>query len=443
MNVRTALHTVADEACPARLPHDLWARGRRRRRRRIAGAALALFAVALLLPLTVASAGRPEAPADGRPTVPSRVQTPLMFQATAVSSPPGAATVIVTAPGGFGAIDMFGGYEDSALVVGTSGSYRMVRHIDGFAAGESILLSPDGRYLAGDWAFESSWRTGVGAAATVVMDLKTGRLRTYRAGAPIAWFPDGTRLLTTTGTLQMLHLDTGAVDDLGLRHDPTNGASVAVSPDGRQAVVQNWPRLDVLDLDTHRVHTLTDLSDRGTLAGPGAWTPDGRIAIWRCTPTCHGAARADVTLTYLDAANGVEARGPSLPGVAGSRLLGFQTDGDAIVIRFATTDTPSRPDAPDVTSPSTGHPEVIALRPDGRTTVLVSLPATASRVDVATDLLERFGATPPSPPARFADWLRPQTGKLLFIVAVIAAIYGWRRRRFTCNRAGVPAPGNT
>jgi hypothetical protein len=261
------------------------------------------------------------------------------------------------------------------------------------------------------------------------MDLTTGRLRTYRAGVPVAWFPDGTRLLTTTGTLRVVHIDTGTVDDLGLRHGPTNGASVAVSPDGRRAIVQNWPRLDMLDLDTHQVHTLTDLGDRGTLAGPGAWTPDGRIAIWRCSPTCRGAARADVTLTYVDTKDVTETRGPTLAGVAGARLLGFQRDGDAIVVRYATTNTPSGPDAPEVTSPSAGHPEVIALRPDGGTTLLVSLPGTANRVDVATDLLERFGVAPPSPLARFADWLRPQLGKLLFIAVVVAVFHGWRRLR--------------
>jgi len=379
--------------------------------------------------LAVAVTAVAATPARGPAAVPSRIHPPLLAQGTAVSSPAGPAAVIATGPGGFDAGDLFGGYDDRAVVVGTRGSYRTVRHLNGFDAGESVLLSPDGRRVAGDWGLESSWRDGLGDAATTVVDLSSGRVLAYRAGVPVAWFPDGSRLLTTTGALHVLDLATGAVTDLGIPHAPTNGAAVALSPDGRRAVVQSWPTLSVLDLDTRQLRTLAVLDERRTLAGPGAWTADGRIATWRCTPSCRNVPRVDLALSYLDAGSGTDVDGPAvrLDGVAGARLLGHRRDGDALVVRYRDTATPvdSTPPLlgqPDVTAPPTGHPEVVALRPAGAT-VLVRLPEAADRVDLARDLFERFGADPPSAPARLLDWMRPHTGALLLLLLGAALVH--------------------
>ncbi|GIJ47987.1 hypothetical protein Val02_48730 [Virgisporangium aliadipatigenens] len=429
-SIATVLAAVADEARPARLPADLWSRGMRRRRRRQVTAALA--ALALALPLLLVSRPGPETPADGRPAVPSRIDSPFPFVGTATSSPPGGASVIVTGPGGFGASGLFGGgYEDRAIVVGTNGSYRTVRHLNGFDAGESVLLSPDGRRVAGDWGMESSWQEGLGAAATTVLDLTTGHLRRYGAGAPVAWFPDGTRLLTSAGTLRVLHLDTGAVDDLGLRHETAN---VALAPDGRHAVVQDGSSLTVLDLTTGQTRTMATLDERHTLAGPGAWDGHGRVAVWECTPACSGVPQVALTLTYIDADTGAPATGPALrlAGVAGARLLGWQRDGDAVAVRFrdsGTSFTPPTGRRADVTAPPGGQPEVVALRPDGPGTVLVRVPAGADRVEVARGFLDRFGAAPASLRERLLDWLASHTGALVLLMAAGAALYAVRRYR--------------
>lgn len=437
------LRTVAEEARPARLPEDLWTRGMRRHRTRVtvAVAAVALLAAAVALPAAVASRWQRPVPADGKPAVPYRVYPPLPGQGTVVDAPPGPAALVVTGPGGFGTRALFGGYEDRALVVGANGSYRMVRHIDGFAAGKSLLLSPDGRHVAGDWGLEGGWTDRLGAAATTVVDLTTGSVRTYKAGVPVAWFPDGARLLTSTGELNVLNLDTGAVDPVGVRHEPNNDASVALSPDGRRAALQTALMISVVDLATHHARKVIDLDGLRTLAGPGAWTADGRLALWRCTPSCQGPPRVDLDLMYVDADSGAEVDGPAIQttDVVGARVLGWQQDGDAIVVRYRDTGASSGtavsgPGPGDVTAPVAGQPEVVALHPGGGSTVFVTLPDAAHGVDVARGLLERFGGEPPSPLARFLDWLYPLAKKIALLVAVGAAIYAvllTRRRRRT------------
>ena len=428
------LQRVAQEAKPARLPADLWTRGRRRQRRRTATAVAmtaALLAV-LALPVVMASGWQQAVPADDQPVIPTRVYGPRPFQSTVQETPPGPAALIVTGPGGFGASDFFG-YEDRALVVGRNGSYRIVRHINAFDAGETLLLSPGGRYIAGDWGLEGAHPGDDFANATAVVDLATGQVHTYHAGRPLAWSPDGHSLLASSdaGILSIVDMYSGDVIKLGLFGADPISSSAAFSPDGRRLAVQVGPTLRVVDIVARAYRDLVRLGDRRVLAGPGSWTADGRIAILNlvdCGTPCQIPGTVGFEFSYVDAELGTDADGPRLATfhAMGARLLGWQNDGDAVVVLNRDFVPPLPASAPAATAP-----EVVALHPGGGSTTLMSLPGDANRVDISRDLLDRFGDAPVSPAARFVDWLRPLLDEIALLVAAAATIYGLRlvRRR--------------
>ncbi len=427
------LQRVAQEATPARLPADLWSRGRRGQRRRTATAVAmtaALLAV-MALPVVMASGWQQGVPADDQPVIPTRVQGPRPFQSTVQEAPPGPAALIVTGPGGFGASDFFG-YEDRALVVGRNGSYRMVRHVNAFDAGETLLLSPGGRYIAGDSGIEGA-RPGDVWIATAVVDLTTGQVQTYDAGRPLAWSPDGHSLLASSdaGILSIVDMYSGGVIKLGLFGADPSYTTAAFSPDGRRVAVQVGPTLRVVDIVARAYRDLVRLGDRRVLAGPGSWTPDGRIAILNlidCGTPCQTPGTVGFEFTYVDAELGTYTDGPRLARfhATGASLLGWQNDGDAVVVLNRDFVPP-----PAASVPAATAPEVVALHPGGGSTTLMSLPGDANRVDISRDLLDRFGGAPVSPTARFLDWLRPLLDEIAPLVAAAATIYGLRlvRRR--------------
>ena len=444
------LERIAAESVPARLPGDLWSRGRRRHRLRISAAVAvtAVLALVVAMPAVSASGWRRAAPANDQPSVPSRVYPPLPLQSTVQESPPGPAALIVTGPGGFGASGL-SGYDDRALVVGRNGSYRWVRNINGVNAGESVLLSPDGRYVAGD-QFQEGTQVGDDppASLTSVVDLTTGQVRTYEAGVPVAWLPGGRSLLTRTlaGSLQVVELDSGAIVDLGVYGAAPESSPFAFSPDGRRVALQVGHAVHIVDLVARTKRTLTDLGDRRILAGPGAWSADGRIAVWQlldCGPSCTVTQTVRFELAYVDAERGTDVDGPRFETFTarGSRLLGWQGDGDAVVVRYHDARTAAHSPPPDAPSGSTEPPnhasplvtraEVVALSPGGGLTTLVTLPGDVDRVDVARDLLDRFGGPPPSLAARFLDWLGALCGEIALLAGIAAAVYAVRlvRRR--------------
>lgn len=404
------LSGVAAEATPGRVPSDLWARGRRRHRTRVAVMTLVSTVVVALvaLPVLFAPSRHRALPAEQTPTIPARIIAPPPMLPNLVQSPNGPASMVLTGPGGWGASDVFG-YEDRAIVVGQDGLYRWVRQRDAFDAGESLLLSPDGRYLAGDGDLEGAeppptWNPH---SATAVMDLTTGRVRTYISGPPIAWSPDG-RLLMLTSAASLTLIDPERDD--GFAFDANLGTSglvptVAFSPDGQRLALQRGTTLVVYDRGAG--HTAAELGAGARLAGPGAWTSDGRFAVWR------PAGAGTYELTFVDG------NGPvfSPVHVASPRLLGWQSDGDAVV----------------VLTPPSGAPRVVALHPGGGETDLVDVYGGANRVDIARDSLDRFGG--PTPPVwvrltdlawvqarSYAPWLSP-------IALVVGALFLRRRIR--------------
>ena len=427
--VAAVLREISTDARPVRVPDNLWVRGRRRHRLRllavVAGTAALLALIAA--PLAWAPRSHPARPAEPQWSVPSRVRAPMPLQPNLVDAPNGPASVMVTGPGGFDAVGL-SDYDDRAITIGRDGMYRYVRDINSVDAGENLLLSPDGRYLAGPADLEgvkfegSSGPDWVSTAG--VMDLTTGRVRTYREGAAVDWSPDGRLLVRApTGQLKLLDLASGHATPLGV-----GGAAVAFSPDGRRLAVQQDRELKVLDLDTLTPHPVANLAARQTVAGPGAWSAGNRLAIWTgsdCAAACP-ASFADLRLSFVDVGSGaVTGAGFDQVRAVSARLLGWQHDGNAVVVLNMTN-----PNSP---GPFLGAPQVLSLRPGGGQSTLLTVTADANRVDIARNLLDHFGGEPRSGWAMFLDLLGvrlPQAAPGLAVVAaLVALVLAWRRFR--------------
>lgn len=440
-----SMRHIADEARPVHLPADLWRRGRRRRRRRIAaaGAALAvLVAVLVAVPFAVDRSGpRAIEPADGPASIPSTVYPPLPLQRTVQQAPNGPATLLVSGGGQFQGGDLLYRYDDRSMVVGRDGYYRMVRGATRKEAGDSLLLSPDGRYVASDAGLEGA---GDGPA-TAVLDLTTGDVRTYAGARPLAWSPDSRRLLAH-GDDTVIHL----IDrESGAAREVTRlpAVRVAFAPDGRRFVAEAGSALTIVDVDTGATRELTRLEKVERLAGPAAWRPDGRITLasaFGCTSACSrdDLRGREVNLRFLDERSGERIHGASffgLNGVLGMRLLGWRSNGTPVVavfdlIRNADEYPVSRwpLDGPEWQQDDTflrGGVRLMVLDRDTPTgTELVRLPESALNVEVARDLVasERFGGPAPSRSDRFRDMLGPMVPQLLLLGLGLAALVAVR-----------------
>lgn len=383
----------------------------------VAGVAALVALVAIPLAWALRSPTEPaETTGDSR-SIPAEIRAPKPLQPNLVDSPNGPASVIVTGGGGFDFQDLFLRYDDRAVVVGRDGLYRNVRHINAFSAGEDLLLSPDGRYLAGgpglegvDWGSSSvAWQS-----AAAVMDLTTGAVRVYHEGSPIAWSPDG-RLLAGPAASGLTLIDPGtdATVSLGI------GAvtAVAFSPDGDQLAVQRDRQVDVVDVDTRAVREVAVLDAEQSLAGPGAWRADGRLAVWdrtECAPGCP-TSYSGFRLSYMDINDGstVEAGFDPVRAVTAT-VLGFQSDGDAVVVLAMTE---AGPDGPHV-----GAPQVLALHPQGGQTTLITVTDEADRIDIARNLLDNFGGESPSSTDELLDVVRVRLPQVLIPIGAIALL---------------------
>jgi hypothetical protein len=423
--VAQAMRTIADEVAVPSLPADLWRRGRRRHRRRLATTAAVAAALAVVSFSLVRGQPHRVAPADSPPRVPSTVYAPLPFQRTVQQDPAGPAALIVTGEGAFRGSDAFGGYEGRTVVVSRDGRYRLVNGVGEVEAGQDAHLSPDGRYLAVAGAVD-----GVEDAsfdATSLVDLTTGQVRVFDGGSPTAWSPDGQHLLVHGDhALTLVDIRSGTNRLLRkLSAQTPADAQVAVSPDGTRLAIQHAAKLDVIDLATGTQAASVSLGPFLRLAGPGAWTPDGRIAIWdpggSCAESCDwNLVEATSRLAYVDLSSGDAQNGPAVDEVTSRapRLLGWQPDGSPIVETFR----------------ENLGPQVVALRPGGGQSLLIDMPSQAHHVDIAGNLLSdgRFGAPPPSLGDRVLDWLAgivPRLLQLCGVIVVVAAIIWYRRRR--------------
>jgi hypothetical protein len=463
----TLLTRAAETMPPARVPDDIWRRGLRFRRRRRFTATLTVVVVGLLLVVPVSLAGTGpgrDVPADGDGAVPGTFHRLWPWQQSVVEAPSGPAVLLVSGDAGInmGTFDLPGKVESILAVVGADGSYRTVLDNNMYTqAGQSMLLSPDGRYVAGADTLENPdrWQE----RAIRVLDLTTGEVRHLAAGqqlpntrfwSPVAWSPDGTSLLVLTdydrpgdqqGLLLLMDVATGSVRkllDLPLTRDLHEVHFVAYSPDSRRVAVVAGQRLVVVDTVDGTQRTLAELGPRQRLAGTGAWSLDGRrLAVFtfegcdgKCTPQERNARTW--RLDYLDAETGAPATGDRFDTLTGAavRVVGFQRDGAAVVVRYVDE---AMPNAEATESDGTFYKDVIeadlmALRPGGGQRQLLRKPVgDVWDVDVPRNLVVdgRFGGPSPGPALFPLPWWLYAILAFLAVVVPTPAVGWWALRR--------------
>ena len=463
------LRRIANQASPVRLPADLWHRGRGRRRRRLIAAVAAVvlagtLAVPLLLHRGDAGALPPTSPG---PAVPATVYPPVPGESTVLSAPPGPGAILVSGVGAFEGTDApWYHYESRSLLVGRGGAYRLVRE----EFGPEIVLSPDGRYLAGTSMLEGTgWFEHNDPA---VLDLTTGKIRRYQGGRPLAWAPTNAPDASASSApaaylllwhhedhvLRLLDLASGRTRDLMPIGGDAPRISAAFSPDGSQLAIQADDTLYIIDVAAGTHRKLVDFGTRERLAGAGAWLPDNRtlamLEMSGCETDCDTAAlNARVYhIRYLETVGGTRVDGPRLDGVVGigAELHGWQDNGDAVVTRHDGRDGvhngPIRATWVGTEMDVVRDVEVLALHSGGGQTRLVDLPDDARRVDIPQDLIRAgaFGGPAPSRVEGVAreayastTWLVipafPLTAVLLLALAgvLLAIAVRVRRRRRT------------
>ncbi|MGX6603373.1 hypothetical protein ACWKSP_14710 [Micromonosporaceae bacterium Da 78-11] len=368
-------------------------------------------ALGLVLGLVLVGLGGPVRAAPGA-SLPRRIGQPALLTRTVAKSPPGPAAVVFS-----------GGTERIAVVGAAADTYRW---LPGGRAGLTAQLSPDGHHLA---------------VAAGIVDLTTGRTRPYPvAGVPQAWSPDGTRLALVTAKPELLMLDVATgraapVADL----DPSrrvDGWTVAFAPDGSRLAYQSGRSIVTVGPDGHAVSQF-EVPAGASLAGKGAWTPDGTgLLVAAGAPCdCGDGYRVRWTVRRLDAGSGAEA-GPSMSfaGLYAVRALGWVTaDRPAVAAYYARDGVGQhrpvdRPDLDDV-----GSVRLLRVESDSSATVLLAGGGPDARsVDVPDQLLASGATRPGSPPFWTRGHLLAQGAVIvvaLLTVAVAAVLLIRRRRR--------------
>ncbi|GAA3202812.1 PD40 domain-containing protein [Dactylosporangium siamense] len=264
-----------------------------------AAGVLGVLVAAALAPGLLA---QPGAPTDGT-VLPARLAD-LSLLTAPVSEAPAGPAVLTYVHGSAGPRWL---HTTQTVVVGVDGhTYRRLDEAErrggpaepGTWQDAPALLAPDGT------------RVAVGSVSAArdlaVVDLRTGRTRTHPTTStgivrPLAWSPDGTRLVYTTGDTDtaLLDLTTGTSTTLG-----RPALAAAFAPDGRRVAVQGLPETEVEPQRTVRVVDLdggdpVEFAAAGfgvLVAGPNAWSPDGR---WLALADNAGAGKLECRLTFL------------------------------------------------------------------------------------------------------------------------------------------------
>ena len=328
--VREAVDAVPVSTPP---PAALRARAARRRlplaaRRAPLLAAAAVFALCgflVVLPgsdpggVTEGGGGRP----PGSAVLPDEVAGLSFLTAKVSVSPPGPAVAIYHQ----GSLGTRWGTSQLVVLGADGATYRrldLAEELGHFGADQEwspadTLLSPDG----GRVAVSDSYRITGGLD---VVDLTSGAARAIEvrppaAVRPLAWTPDGGRLVIArntesydtsvqAGTLAVVDLRTGRTAPLPVA--PTDGEypswAVAVSPDGRSAAVADGiPGAPVRIVDLTTGALLRTLAmPRASALLPGGWSPGGGLVAIR--EYFEGRQR----ISFLDVTGGAGG-GPGVP----------------------------------------------------------------------------------------------------------------------------------
>ncbi|MBL0748843.1 hypothetical protein [Nocardioides baculatus] len=312
-----------------------------------AGVPLVLGLCAAGLTFTMGSGHERPAPEAGTYAVPAELADYSYVTGSVSSSPPGPAVALFQHGFGVELMDF-----PQAVVLGAGGDrYRRVDEAEGRAGAETqgdpapMLLSPDGRYVAvGDH--------DIADPDVAVVDLTTGDTTTYdlplgRSVVPVA-FNAG------SGSLAMLLSDeptnpysggriTGTVGVLDLARGRTatmrveDATAVAFSSTGSIAVEHvgsDGSGITVVD----SAGTVDELTPDGVLAGPTAWSPDGRLLA--ITTVDASAAMPGVDdpgtptgLAFVDVSGGDAAPEPlPLPVAAPGRVLAWNGDDEVVML---------------------------------------------------------------------------------------------------------------
>jgi hypothetical protein len=226
-------------------------------------------------------------PHRGEVAIPEELAGYSHFTGSVSDSPPGAAVALYQHGFGVEFLDF-----PQAVVLGAGGDvYRRVDAAEDRAGAETqgdpapMLLSPDGTTVAvGDHDIDQP--------DVVIVDLVTGAtthhpLPTGRSVVPIAWSSDGRRLAhllspaptnphsggRIVGDIGVLDLDDG--DTTLLQDDRASAA--AFSPDGSELALQQDGDDGELSLVDLASGSRRAIEAEGVLAGPAAWSPDGRL----------------------------------------------------------------------------------------------------------------------------------------------------------------------
>jgi hypothetical protein len=285
--------------------------------------------------------------AAATPAVPGSMAGYSHLTGSVSSSPPGPAVALWQHGYGVELLDF-----PQAVVLGAGGdSYRRVDVAEERAGSETqgdpapMLLSPDGtRVAVGDHDVE---RPDV-----VVVDLTTGETSRHalpagRSVVPVAWSSDGETLASLvsdeatspysggriTGSIALLDVPDDSAEVLELDGSAT---AAAFSPDGSELAVEQSGGITVVDLqDGHRRSLEVD----GVLAGPAAWSPDGRLlAVTTVEPTSAppgvDAPGVPSGLSFVDATGAAAAVPDPLPlDLSGpGRVLGWAGEAEVLTV---------------------------------------------------------------------------------------------------------------
>src|SRR6476469_1031312 len=334
--------------------------------RMAAGVPLVLGLCASGLVFTLgADHGQPAAPDAGAYAVPEQLAGYSYVTGSVSSSPPGPAVALFQHGFGVELMD----FQQAVVLGAGGGSYRRVDVAEDRAGAETqgdpapMLLSPDGRYVAvGDHDAEGD------QPDVAIVDLTPGTTSTYdlpqgRSVIPVAFSSDVGRLallLTDeptnpysggriTGDVGVLDLGDGSTDVLDLGGA---AAGAAFSPDGTELAVERAAPREL------SVTTLADGSERtlaldGVLAGPTAWSPDGRLlAVTTVDASALAPGVADpgvpTGLAFVDATGaGSPVPDPlTLPVAAPGRVLAWNGDDEVVMLLSSDPDEVTLSDVP-------------------------------------------------------------------------------------------------